>query len=150
MLNLPPPSRSSRRLWPGAAATRDRDCWVQHYTPDVTYIMRPPAVRVPGETMTTFPGSHMVAFRLLWSVIGESTGRIICELDNPMLDLGDGSDQRRILRSSPMPAMASGAVKKTSTTCCGSTGGDVSGVARRRSWAPSTRTGALDAPAWRS
>ena len=43
------------------------------------------------QTMTTFPGSHMVAFPSLWSVIDEPTGRIICELDNPMLDPGDGS-----------------------------------------------------------
>lgn len=43
------------------------------------------------QTMTTFPGSHMVAFPSLWSVIDESTGRIICELDNPMRDPGDGS-----------------------------------------------------------
>ena len=34
--------------------------------------------------MTTFPGSHMTAFPSLWSVIDEPTGRIICELDNPM------------------------------------------------------------------
>jgi hypothetical protein len=41
--------------------------------------------------MTTYPGSHMVAFPSLWSVIDESTGRIICELDNPMADPGDGT-----------------------------------------------------------
>src|SRR5271167_3969476 len=43
------------------------------------------------QTMTTFPGSHMVAFPSLWSVIDAPTGRIICELDNPMADPGDGS-----------------------------------------------------------
>jgi hypothetical protein len=41
--------------------------------------------------MTAFPGSHMVAFPSLWSVIDEPTGRIIMELDNPMRDPGDGS-----------------------------------------------------------
>ena len=41
-------------------------------------------------TMTAFPGSHMVAFPSLWSVIDEPTGRIIMELDNPMRDPGDG------------------------------------------------------------
>ena len=41
--------------------------------------------------MTTFPGSHMVEFPSLWSVIDEPTGRIIMELDNPMRDPGDGS-----------------------------------------------------------
>ena len=43
------------------------------------------------KTMTTFPGSHMTAFPSLWSVIDEATGRIICELDNPMRDPGDGT-----------------------------------------------------------
>jgi hypothetical protein len=41
--------------------------------------------------MSTFPGSHMTAFPSLWSVIDEPTGRIICELDNPMRDPGDGT-----------------------------------------------------------
>lgn len=54
-----------------AAATRDWDCWVQHYTPDVEYIEHAAGImrgrqRVRAwiqETMTTFPGSHMVATR---------------------------------------------------------------------------------------
>ena len=33
----------------------------------------------------------MTSFPSLWSVIDESTGRIICELDNPMRDPGDGT-----------------------------------------------------------
>jgi hypothetical protein len=33
----------------------------------------------------------MVAFPSLWSVIDEPTARIICELDNPMVDPGDGT-----------------------------------------------------------
>ena len=33
----------------------------------------------------------MTAFPSLWSVIDEPTGRIICELDNPMVDPGDGT-----------------------------------------------------------
>jgi hypothetical protein len=41
--------------------------------------------------MGSFPGSHMVAFPSLWSVIDEPTGRIIMELDNPMRDPGDGT-----------------------------------------------------------
>jgi hypothetical protein len=43
------------------------------------------------KTMETFPGSYMTAFPSLWSVIDEPTGRIICELDNPMRDPGDGT-----------------------------------------------------------
>lgn len=70
MLNSPPPSRSSKTV-ARAAATRDWDCWVQHYTPDVEYIEHAAGImrgrqRVRAwiqETMTTFPGSHMVAFR---------------------------------------------------------------------------------------
>ena len=41
--------------------------------------------------MTTFPGSHMTAFPSLWSVIDEATDRVICELDNPLRDPGDGT-----------------------------------------------------------
>jgi hypothetical protein len=82
-----------------AAETRDWDPWVQQYTPDVEYVEHA-AGTMKGrdevlvwirKTMTTFPGSHMVAFPSLWSVIDELTGRVICELDNPMVDPGDGT-----------------------------------------------------------
>ncbi|OBC14708.1 polyketide cyclase [Mycobacterium sp. 852013-50091_SCH5140682] len=82
-----------------AAATKDWDVWVEHYTPDVVYIEHA-AGTMKGrdevrswiwKTMTSFPGSHMTAFPALWHVIDESTGRIICELDNPMVDPGDGT-----------------------------------------------------------
>jgi hypothetical protein len=83
----------------GAAETRDWEAWVSHYTPDVEYVEhamgtmhgRDEVRTWIGRTMTTFPGSHMVAFPSLWSVIDEPTGRIIMELDNPMRDPGDGS-----------------------------------------------------------
>jgi SnoaL-like protein len=82
-----------------AAETRDWDAWVEQYTPDVEYIEHA-AGTMHGrdevrdwikQTMTTFPGSHMIAFPTLWSVIDEATGRVILELDNPMRDPGDGS-----------------------------------------------------------
>lgn len=82
-----------------AAQTHDWDSWVEHYTPDVEYIEHA-AGTMKGrdevrawiqKTMTTFPGSHMTAFPSLWSVFDESTGRVICELDNPMIDPGDGT-----------------------------------------------------------
>ena len=82
-----------------AAETKNWDEWVQHYTPDVDYIEHA-AGTMKGrdevrtwirKTMTTFPGSHMTEFPSLWSVIDEATGRIICELDNPMRDPGDGT-----------------------------------------------------------
>ena len=82
-----------------AAETRDWDAWVAQYTPDVDYIEHALGTMKGRDqvrawiqrTMTTFPGSHMVAFPTLWSVIDESTGRVILELDNPMRDPGDGS-----------------------------------------------------------
>ncbi|OBH74327.1 polyketide cyclase [Mycobacterium mantenii] len=81
-----------------AARSQDWDAWVQHYTPDVLYIEHAAGtmhgrdeVRAwISRTMSTFPGSHMVAFPSLWSVIDEAGGRIIMELDNPMRDPGDG------------------------------------------------------------
>ena len=42
-------------------------------------------------TMTTFPGSSMVAFPPRWSVIDEERGWIVCEIRNIMADPGDGS-----------------------------------------------------------
>ena len=82
-----------------AAETRDWDPWLEQYTVDVEYIEHAAGtwkgrdeVRAwIWKTMTTFPGSHMSAFPTLWSVVDESTGRIICELDNPMVDPGDGT-----------------------------------------------------------
>ena len=82
-----------------AAETRDWDAWVGQYTPDVDYIEHAAGTMHGRDevrewiwrTMGSFPGSHMVAFPSLWSVIDESTGRIIMELDNPMKDPGDGS-----------------------------------------------------------
>ena len=85
-----------------AAETRDWDAWVEQYTPDVLYIEhamgtmrgRDQVRDWIRQTMTTFPGSHMVAFPTLWSVIDETTGRVILELDNPMRDPGDGQWSR--------------------------------------------------------
>jgi hypothetical protein len=82
-----------------AAETRDWDPWVRQYTPDVEYIEHAVGTMTGREevrawiwkTMTTFPGRLMTSFPSLWSVIDEPTGRIICELDNPMADPGDGT-----------------------------------------------------------
>ena len=82
-----------------AAETKNWDDWVRQYTPDVDYIEHAAGTMKGREevltwirkTMTTFPGSHMTAFPSLWSVIDEPAGRIICELDNPMVDPGDGT-----------------------------------------------------------
>ena len=82
-----------------AARTRDWDAWVAHYTDDVDYIEHAMGTMKGRDqvrmwiyrTMTTFPGSHMTAFPSLWHVIDSDTGRVICELDNPMRDPGDGT-----------------------------------------------------------
>ncbi|MGE2735754.1 nuclear transport factor 2 family protein [Mycolicibacterium vaccae] len=82
-----------------AARTRDWDPWVDQYTEDVLYIEHAAGTMRGREevrpwiwrTMGSFPGNHMTSFPSLWHVIDESTGRIICELDNPMRDPGDGS-----------------------------------------------------------
>lgn len=82
-----------------AARTHDWDAWVAHYTPDVDYVEhamgtmkgRNEVRNWIRRTMTTFPGSHMTAFPSLWSVFDTATGRVICELDNPMRDPGDGT-----------------------------------------------------------
>lgn len=82
-----------------AARTKDWDVWVGHYTSDVDYIEHA-AGTMKGrdevrawiwKTMTSFPGSHMTSFPSLWTVIDEPTGRVLCELDNPMVDPGDGT-----------------------------------------------------------
>lgn len=82
-----------------AARTRDWDPWVDQYTADVTYVEHAAGTMHGREevrpwiwkTMESFPGNHMTAFPSLWSVIDEETGRVICELDNPMRDPGDGT-----------------------------------------------------------
>ncbi|MGE2729451.1 nuclear transport factor 2 family protein [Mycolicibacterium vaccae] len=82
-----------------AARTRNWDPWVDQYTEDVLYIEHAAGTMRGREevrpwirrTMESFPGNHMTSFPSLWHVIDESTGRIICELDNPMRDPGDGS-----------------------------------------------------------
>ena len=82
-----------------AAETRDWDPWVEQYSPDVVYVEHAAGTMRGREevrawiwkTMETFPGSYMTSFPSLWTVIDEPTGRVICELDNPMRDPGDGT-----------------------------------------------------------
>jgi hypothetical protein len=42
-------------------------------------------------TMTSYPGSEMVAFPPAWFVLDPPTNRVICEIRNIMRDPGDGS-----------------------------------------------------------
>ncbi len=82
-----------------AAQTRDWDPWTDHYTEDVLYIEHAMGTMHGREevrpwiwnTMENFPGSYMTSFPSLWKVYDEATGRVICELDNPMRDPGDGT-----------------------------------------------------------
>lgn len=82
-----------------SARTRDWDGWVSHYTPDVDYIEHAMGTMKGRDqvrtwitrTMTSFPGSHMTDFPALWAVFDKETGRVICELDNPLRDPGDGT-----------------------------------------------------------
>jgi hypothetical protein len=82
-----------------AAQTRNWDPWVDQYTDDVLYVEHAAGTMRGREqvrpwiwqTMESFPGSYMTSFPSLWSVVDEARGRIICELDNPMRDPGDGT-----------------------------------------------------------
>jgi hypothetical protein len=82
-----------------AAETRDWDPWLEQYTEDIEYIEhglgnmygREEVRAWIWKTMTAFPGNVMTSFPSLWSVVDEPTGRVICELDNPMRDPGDGT-----------------------------------------------------------
>lgn len=78
---------------------RDWDRFADMFTVDATYIEHALGVMHGREeirtwiwkTMTTFPGSHMTGFPALWHVCDPTTARVICEVDNPMRDPGDGT-----------------------------------------------------------
>ncbi|MFT4200052.1 nuclear transport factor 2 family protein [Gordonia sp. (in: high G+C Gram-positive bacteria)] len=81
------------------AKTRDWDRWADLYTEDVDYIEHAMGTMKGREqvrtwinkTMHAFPGSHMTGYPSLWHVVDPTTARVICEVDNPMRDPGDGS-----------------------------------------------------------
>jgi uncharacterized protein (TIGR02246 family) len=43
------------------------------------------------KTMTTFPGSEMTGFPVTWALLDPDQARVVCEINNPMRDPGDGS-----------------------------------------------------------
>ncbi|MFW0789958.1 nuclear transport factor 2 family protein [Gordonia sp. CPCC 205333] len=82
-----------------AALTHDWDPWTNQFTVDARYVEHAMGTFNGREeirpwiekTMGRFPGNHMVAFPSLWHIIDEDTARVICEIDNPIVDPGDGS-----------------------------------------------------------
>lgn len=82
-----------------AATSGDWNLFADLFTEDVEYVEHSygtfrgrEAVRTWAlKTMTGFPGSHMTAFPANWFVVDEDRDRIVCEIDNPMRDPGDGS-----------------------------------------------------------
>ncbi|MFT4087255.1 MAG: nuclear transport factor 2 family protein [Gordonia sp. (in: high G+C Gram-positive bacteria)] len=80
------------------AVSRDWDRWADQFTVDAEYVEHAyGSFRGREEirawittTMTSFPGSHMTEYPALWHVSDPSTSRVICEVDNPMRDPGDG------------------------------------------------------------
>lgn len=43
------------------------------------------------KTMTTFPGNQMTGFPVTWALLDPDQSRVVCEINNPMRDPGDGS-----------------------------------------------------------
>ena len=82
-----------------ASESRDWDRFADMFTPDADYVEHALGTMRGREeirawiwkTMDAFPGNHMTEFPSLWHVVDEPTGRVICEVDNPMRDPGDGS-----------------------------------------------------------
>ncbi len=82
-----------------AARTGDWTDFPSLFTPDAVYIEHSYGTFHGPEqikdwiisTMTSFPGNVMTSFPINWVTIDEEAGRVICEIDNPMRDPGDGS-----------------------------------------------------------
>ncbi|MGV9712517.1 nuclear transport factor 2 family protein [Gordonia sp. NPDC003424] len=81
------------------AVSRDWDRFADMFTVDAVYVEHAFGTMTGREeirawiwkTMSAFPGSHMTGYPSLWHVVDAPTGRVICEVDNPMRDPGDGS-----------------------------------------------------------
>ena len=81
------------------AVSRDWDRYAELFTEDADYIEHALGTMRGREeirtwiwrTMASFPGSHMTGFPSLWHVVDAPTGRVICEVDNPMRDPGDST-----------------------------------------------------------
>jgi hypothetical protein len=91
-----------RMRWEKVEAMRVSGDWaayVDDFTDDVEYVEHAfgtmhgkDEVRAwVVKTMSTFPGRVMTGFPIAWKVIDSGTGRIVCEIRNPMPDPGDGT-----------------------------------------------------------
>ena len=129
------------------AISRDWDRFAEQFTVDADYIEHALGTMHGREeirewiwrTMTAFPGSHMTGYPSLWHVVDEERGRVICEVDNPMRDPGDGTAITATnITISPTPATACGAARRTSTTRSSSRSRRCAGAKRHWSWELST------------
>jgi hypothetical protein len=91
-----------RMRWEKVEAMRVSGDWaayVDDFTDDVEYVEHAfgtmhgkDEVRAwVVKTMSAFPGRVMTGFPIAWKVIDPATGRIVCEIRNPMPDPGDGT-----------------------------------------------------------
>lgn len=82
-----------------ASAEQDWTLFAGLFTPDATYDEhaygqfrgRAEIEAWAVRTMTSFPGSAMVAFPVKWAVFDEERARVVCDIRNLMRDPGDGS-----------------------------------------------------------
>ncbi|MFS3129911.1 nuclear transport factor 2 family protein [Nocardioides sp. Bht2] len=79
--------------------TGDWEHFVQCFTPDATYVEHAygnfsghEEIRTwVTRTMGSFPATEMTEFPAKWVTVDVDKGWVICEIDNPMRDPGDGS-----------------------------------------------------------
>jgi SnoaL-like domain len=82
-----------------AATSGDWNSFAELFTEDASYIEHAYGSFAGREeirswvvkTMTSFPGNHMTHFPATWHVVDVERGLVICEIQNPMRDPGDGS-----------------------------------------------------------
>jgi uncharacterized protein (TIGR02246 family) len=85
-----------------AAVSGDWTAWADLFTDDATYIEhhfgtfsgRTEIAQWISSTMADYPGRHMNAFPIEWSVIDEDRGWVVCQVWNQMADPGDGGTYR--------------------------------------------------------
>ena len=82
-----------------AGHTGDWSPWADQFTEDAVYLEhmygrfegREAIRRWITETMAPFPNNQFVLFPIEWAVFDEDRGWIVCEIQNRLTDLGDGS-----------------------------------------------------------